>query len=1048
MSNNHTSSSESTKKKRRRSRRRMVTLIASGLLMLGLMGGVLAGGILAGYVAALVKDEPVRSKEELAEKIFTNYLTGFAYYNDGSLIGQLRASEGDRRLVKKTEVSPYLINAIIATEDKNFFHHKGVVLQSTLRGAYQDFTNQPVVTGGSTLTQQLVKNTILSQEVSHSRKVREIFSAIRIERMFSKDQILEAYLNEIYLGKNINGSVVYGVQAAAKGIFGKDVKDLDLAESSYLAGMIQNPGMYTPFTAEGYQRGKERQKMVLDRMIENGYITQTQYDEAHAADLQARLAKPTQQAYRDVPFLMMEIEERAARALVDSELKAKGRDKETIGRNEYRQLIEEKRREILTRGYKVHTTIHKGIDKYMQEIAADPDNFGKNATYTIRRSNGKTEKIENALQEVGAMLIHNKTGAILGMIGGRDFKVEQTNHATAPRQPGSAMKPLLAYAPAFELGILQPGSPIDDSPLVLADGQKGSHMPMNWNNKFQGIVSVREALRQSWNIPAIKAYLQVGIPTALEYVKKMGVTTIVENDHYAATGVIGGLTYGLTVEEITNAYATFANHGSFVDAYLIDRIEDSQGRIVYRHEGQPVQVYSEETAYLITDTLRDVVNAGTGAHIRKHVPRKIDIAGKTGTTNNDNDLWFVGYTPEVSLGVWIGYDEPYRLPRRDQYVPMTVWSKIIKEIGEKYPEVSPPDATFKKPAGVISLTVDSKSGMLPSELSKEAGHLITDLFNRRFAPTKVDDAHKRARIVIYNNERYLAKEGTPDDFVTEGIFYRSPDPAPDGKRILEITEENRKSAAKPADWEHRLPEKEDPRTAVEGAPATPRNVTATHSGNQTAINWQAGGEADLLGYRVYRSDSYAGFVQIATVKDPAVLTYTDAGGNVNAGYYVTAVDIEGNESSPSAIASPGSSAGTWELPVGPDSGAEMPDIPDVMQPPGSAVPGENSGDNGTGSGADNGSDQPAAVPPSSPQSLKLTPASGGWKLEWKANRTSEQVIAYNIYFSPDPASGYLLLDTVTGTSYVHKIGDVAGTYYVTAVNNYGESPQSNSVKAN
>ncbi|USG67196.1 transglycosylase domain-containing protein [Brevibacillus ruminantium] len=1041
MSNNQTSSSESTKKKRRRGRRRLFTLIASGLLVLGLMGGFLAGGILAGYVAALVKDEPIRSKEELAEKIFTNYLTGFAYYNDGTLIGPLRAAEGDRRLVKKSEVSPYLINAIIATEDKNFLQHKGVVLQSTLRGAYQDFTNQPVVTGGSTLTQQLVKNTILSQEVSHSRKVREIFNAIRIERIFSKDQILEAYLNEIYLGKNINGSVVYGVQAAAKGIFGKDVKDLDLAEASYLAGMIQNPGMYAPFSSEGYQRGKDRQKMVLDRMQENGYINQTQYDEAFAADLQPRLAKPTQQAYREVPFLMMEIEERAARALVDTELKAKGREKETVGRNEYRQLIEEKRREILTRGYKVHTTVHQNIYKFMQEIAADPANFGKNATYTIRRSNGKTEKIENALEEVGAMLIQNKTGAILGMIGGRDFTVEQTNHATVPRQPGSAMKPLAAYAPAFELGILQPGSPIDDSPLVLADGRNGSHTPMNWNNKFQGIVSAREALRQSWNIPAIKTYLKVGIPTALEYVKKTGVTTLVDNDNYAATGVIGGLSYGLTVEEITNAYATFANHGSFVDAYLIDRIEDSQGKVVFRHEAQPVQVYSEETAYLITDTLRDVVNAGTGNHVRKYVPRKVDVAGKTGTTNSSNDLWFVGYTPEVSMGVWVGYDEPYPMPDKDKYVPMIVWGKVMKEIGEKYPEISAPDAAFKKPAGVISATVDSKSGMLPSELSKEAGHLITDIFNRRFVPTKVDDAHARARIVIYNNERYLAKDGTPDDFVTEGIFYRSPDPAPDGKQVLEVTEQNKKASVKPPDWEQRLPNKEDPRTSVEGTPSAPSNVKVSNSGNQTVISWQSGGEADLLGYRVYRTDPYAGFLQIATVKDPSVLTHTETGGSgANSGYYVTAVDIDGHESAPSPVASAGSSAGTWELPPYPDNSGGLPDpLPDPWVPIG-----EGSGGNTSGGGAE----QPSATPPTAPQSLKVSSASGGFKLEWKAGRSSDQVLAYNIYFSPDPASGYLLLDTVTATSYIHKVSDVAGTYYVTAVNNYGESPQSNSVKAN
>ncbi|WP_103109391.1 penicillin-binding protein 1A [Brevibacillus reuszeri] len=1043
MSNNHTSSSEPPKKKRRRSRGRTIWIIVQLLFLLGLMGAAAAGGIVTGYVASLVKDEPVRNKAELENKIFTNYLTGFAYYNDGTLIGQLRAEEGDRRLVKKADVSPYLINAIIATEDKNFYHHNGIAFQSTLRGAIQEFTNQPVVTGGSTITQQLVKNTILSAEVSHTRKVREIFSAMRIERMFSKDQILEAYMNEIYFGKNANGSNVYGVQAAAKGIFGKDVKELNLSEGSYLAGMIQNPGAYAPFGNESYSRGKERQKMVLDRMLENGYITQNQYDAAYKTDLKAQLAKPTQQAYREVPFLMMEIEERAARQLVDADLKEKGRDKSTIGRNEYRQLIEEKRRDLLRKGYKVHTTINKNVYDIMQAIAADPNNFGKNRSYTIRRSNGKTEKIENALEEVGAMLIHNKTGAILGMIGGRDFKVEQTNHATAPRQPGSAMKPLAAYAPAFELGILQPASPLDDSPVLLADGQNGSHLPKNWNNKWQGIMSAREALRMSWNIPAIKTYLKVGIPTALEYVKKMGITTLVDADNYAATGVIGGLTYGTTAEEITNAYATFANNGSFVDAYLIDRIEDSQGAVIYRHESQPVQVYSEQTSYLITDMMRSVVNAGTGTHIRKYVPRKVDVAGKTGTTNNSNDLWFVGYTPELSMGVWVGFDEPYPMPDADKYVPMVVWGKVMKEIIEKQPELSPPDATFKKPEGIVSATVDSKSGLLPSELSREAGHTITDIFNRRFVPTKVDDSHQKARLITYNGERYLAKEGTPDDFVSEGVFFRSPDPLPTKEQIQA---KNSKVAVQPPDWEQRLPDREDPRTEVAGAPSAPSGLTANNNGKQVVLSWQSAKEADLLGYRIYRADAQNGFVHVSTVKDPSVLTF-DAGAGGNFGYYVTSVDISGNESQPSAIASVGSGSHIWELPD-PNAGTENPDG-NVTTNPGTNNGQTNPPDTTTPPDGQesNGSNSSNAVPPSAPKSLSIKANGGSMKLQWKENKAADQVIAYNIYFSPDAASGYLLLDTVSATSYTHSTNGTNGTYYVTAVNSYGESSQSNSVSA-
>lgn len=1024
MTNNQSPASDASKPKRRRKNRRNAFVLLLKLAVLfGGMGIFLAGGILTGYVASLVRDEPVRSYDEIYQKIFSFDLTGFVYYKDNTLLAQLRTPDQDRRLVKRADVSPFLINAIIATEDKNFFNHHGVSLTSTLRGAYQDFTNQPVVTGGSTLTQQLVKLTILTPEVSHKRKAKEIFNALRIERMISKDQILEAYMNEIYFGKSANGSNIYGVQAAAKGIFDKDVKDLNLAESSYLAGMIQNPGNYNPFSKAGYERGKERQKMVLDRMMENGFISKTQYDDALGSDLKLALAKPSPRA--TVNHLMMEIEERAAKALVDNQLAQEGRDKSTVGKNEYRQLIEDQRREILRNGYKIYTTIDKDVQQIMNEVASDASNFGKNRSYTVRRSNGKTERIENALEEVGSMLIQNKTGAILGMIGGRDFNVEQTNHATAPRQPGSSMKPLAAYAPAFELGILQPGSPIDDSPLLLADGTQGSHLPLNWDNKYHGIISAREALRQSWNVPAIKTYLKVGIPTALEYVKKMGITTLVDSDNYAATGAIGGLSYGLTAEEITNAYATFANHGSFIDAYMIERIEDNTGKVIFQHVIQPVPVFSEQTAYLMTDMMRTVVNAGTGTHIRKYVPRSIDVAGKTGTTNNSNDLVFVGYTPELSMGVWVGFDEPYPMPDSEKYRPMIVWGKVMQQVIEKRPDLSPPDATFVKPQGIISMTVDSKSGLLPSELSRETKHLITDLFNRQFIPTKTDDSHQRARVVVVGNDRYLAKPSTPTDFVSEGIFFKSPEPLVlSSEQIKSI---NSKAGTRPPDWDQRLPEKEDPRTDQPGVPVAPTNIKVTRTGSQTVLSWKSGGEPDLLGYRIYRTNADHGYIHLATVKDPLTLTYTDQSPAESA-YYITAVDVAGQESAPSAVVS-AAGVSSWQLPeqIPSDPNDDLTSPPDTQwqDPEDASAPDQ----------------QPVSAVPSAVRNLRLEKVPNGIRLRWKKNPADEQVIGYNVYYTPDPVNGFVLLETVADNSYMHQVLDPNGWYYVTAVNGYGESPK-------
>lgn len=1030
-------------KKKQHSFWRMLSIVIQVMIVIGLMGVTFAGAAAAGYVAYLVKDDPVRSYETIYNQIFNDYsLTGFAYFNDQSSIGQLRAEE-DRRLVHKDEVSSDLINAVIATEDRYFEEHHGVVPKSVIRAALQDVSNSDLQTGGSTLTQQLIKNTILSSEVTHERKAREILLALRIERMFSKDQILEAYLNEIYFGKNANGSNIYGIKAAAKGIFDKTPLELNLAEAAYLAGIPQSPYTYSPFTSEGYKRGKERQAYVLGRMLDQGYINQTQFDEAINYDIKANLAKPATRAYSKYPFLMMEIEERAAKVLADQHLAESGKIKEDIGKEEYRELLEEMRKEILSKGYHIYTTIDPKIHQIMNEIASDPKNFGSNRNYTVRY-NGQEKKVENALEEVGGVMIDNDTGAILGMIGGRDFNVEQTNHATVPRQPGSAMKPLAAYGPAFEEGKLQPASIIDDVPIVLPDGTQGRHIPANWDNKFHGLITAREALKWSYNIPAIQTYLDVKIPNALDYVKKMGVTTLVDSDNHAATGVIGGLTYGLTVEEITNAYATFANYGSFVDAYLIERIENNDKQVIYQHESQPVPVFSEQTAYLMTDMMRTVVSGGTGTSIRNFVGRSRDVAGKTGTTNKQYDLWFIGYTPSITMGVWTGYDEPYSLPNSSSRRPMEVWGKVMSKVFEAYPDLSPKDAKFKQPNGIVNRSVCNKSGKLPSELCKEAGWVISDIFNKKYVPTEVDDSLQKARIIEWNDKLYLANSLTPADMVKEGVFVKRPKP-------LEIPENTDKSADyyKPLDWELTMPEEEDPRKDDGNIPASPTGFKVSGDGKYT-FTWNPNADSDVVGYRLYRSTNGGNFIKLAAINATADKIFVEEGATSGSyfGYFVTAVDVVGNESPRSEILlinRTNNSDGIlpWEDPF--DFGNELPpnnpnDSGSSGTPPsGGETPPNNSGQNGNG-------ESPVTQPPSAPSDTKVNnTGSGSLLIEWKRNSSNEQVKSYNIYFSADPVQGFQLIGSTASTSFTTKpIGD-KGWYRVTAVNKIGESVPSQTV---
>ena len=300
----------------------------------------------------------------------------------------------------------------------------------------------------------------------------------------------------------------------------------------------------------------------------------------------------------------------------------------------------------------------------MQEIARNPDNFGRNRSY--QAADGR--HIEDAPEQLGAVLIENQTGAILGMIEGRGFEYSQVNFATSPRQPGSAMKPLAAYAPALEMGKVMPATILDDSPVVFEQPGQPAHVPVNHDNRYHGLMTARRALDMSYNIPALKVFNDiVGIREGLEFAERLGIQSITERDKQGArTGVIGGLERGVSVEEMTNAFATFANGGNFVDSYLIESIKDHNGQPIYTHTPVSVPVMNPRAAWLMTDMLKTVVTDGTGrSQISEQAGPKRELAGKTGTTNRNVDLWFIGYTPKISLGLWAGYEiEPPHVQRQ------------------------------------------------------------------------------------------------------------------------------------------------------------------------------------------------------------------------------------------------------------------------------------------------------------------------------------------------------------------------------------------------
>lgn len=648
-------------------------------------------GVGAGIVSAMVKDEKIRSKEDFQRDLNSLSQTSYAYFLNKDKngkhvpIGPLRMEGNDRRPIKSIhDVSPYLIDAFISIEDHEFYDHNGIVPRSLLRAAYQQAVNADVTTGGSTITQQLVKNVILKDfDKKLERKAKEIILAIRLDSMYEKDQILVYYMNSVLFGNGANGRRLYGVQAAAKGIFNVDAKNLNLAQSAYIAGMVQRPNDMNPFSdnGKGLERGLKRMKLVLSKMLENKKITKEQYDEALKFDIKKSLAKPEDftNSYEKYPFIMHALEEEAAEALME---KDNLNIEELSRQGKYKATLEEYKKKAMTGGYHFYTT----IDQKMYEAI--------NAAATKKLSfHNRTYRGKKGQEQLGAVIIDNQTGAVLAFVSGtKNFDANQRDHALdALNQPGSAIKPLLVYGPAIEERVISPETMILDEKIPKADG---SGYYKNADNKYKGPVSATEALKFSRNIPAIKVFNHMGHQTGFAYLKKLGIPPDPNDTESAA---IGGSYKGYTVEKMAAAFATLANEGNYNKPYIISKIVDSDGQVIWEHKVKPTRVFSPQTAYQTTKMLRQVVNGGTGTHVGARIDG-FDLAGKTGTTSEDRDKWFIGYTPQITLAVWGGYDYNHPMTHNQKFA-MQAWVNIFKAAAEVSPEYFDKKLRFKNPGG-------------------------------------------------------------------------------------------------------------------------------------------------------------------------------------------------------------------------------------------------------------------------------------------------------------------------------------------------------------
>ena len=699
----------------------LTSMTQAVLLSIGLLIS-LGAGLAIGYVGGLVKDQPVLTQKEMKEQINNISKNSEVYFGSGEKLGTIN-SELIRKTVSYENIGDNVKNAIIASEDSNFYSNSGIDIWAVLRATHSEATGART-TGGSTITQQLVKNQLLDNSRSYERKAKEILLALRVDSHFSKNEILENYLNVAPFGKNSLGQNISGIETAAQGVFGVHSKDLNVAQAAYLIGFVQSPYKYTPFDAAGnvrpdeeLQAGLDRQKYVLERMVANDFITKEQMEEAKQFDIKGAFTKQTYSEYTDYPYIRDEVTSSVAEILAEQTAARNNRQEDFKTNSDYRnELIEKSRIKFITGGYKVKTTLDKKLYDTLQETKKQ---FASYPTYSY---GGVVYPLE-----IGASVIENNSGKILAFIGGMDYNKQQLNHATRTRRsPGSTIKPLLVYGPAIDKGYITPNSTLLDKRFNY-----NGWRPENYDMSQHGYLPAREALARSLNLPTVRLYSAFYKEDPVtNYLEKMGVEGLTESDKTNLATAIGGMTYGLSVTENTSAFSTFANKGEHKKAHIIEEIENNNGELIYKADFSPVKVFEESTSYLIVDMLGDVINKSYG--LSHDMPSKLkfnskNLFVKTGTSEYYKDLWVVGGSTKITVGLWNGYDSPAKVPSYD-YAQRS-WIAVMNAIYALDKNLISPDTAFSRPKSVVDSSINgynnAKGGtkdIIPNgfkELSKE-----------------------------------------------------------------------------------------------------------------------------------------------------------------------------------------------------------------------------------------------------------------------------------------------------------------------------------------
>ncbi|HEL2384216.1 TPA: penicillin-binding protein [Streptococcus suis] len=628
---------------------RTVKLLLNSVAVLIMLFGVFGVGIGVGFVVSLFDNVQVPTTEELLSKVSEVSRVSKVVYSDGSLVSEVN-SDLLRIPVESSQVSDYLKQAVIATEDETFESHNGVVPKAVLRAALGS-VGLGSSSGGSTLTQQLIKQQLVGDAPTFTRKANEIVSALALERNMTKEEILTIYLNVSPFGRNNQGRNIAGAEAAAQGIFGKPASELTVPQAAFIAGLPQSPIVYSPYASDGTRKadedmvyGIERYQDVLFNMYRASFLTKEEYETYKAYDIKQDFIAPAPVTADTKDYLYYEVMEEAQQVMFDYLVKRDKVSENDLKNDETKASYQELAKQELSQGgYTIQSTVNKAIYDTMQAVVAN---------------NGAVLDSGNEYVETGSVLIENATGAILGFIGGRNYATNQNNHAfDTLRSSASTIKPLLAYGIAIDQGLMGSASILSDYPTNFSSGQP----IMYGSGRGTGMMNLQTAIDRSVNIPAFWTYkmLQSSGVDVKAYMDKMNYNI----DMYDIESLPLGGGVEISVLTNTNAYQTLANGGVYNKHYIVESITANDGTIVYKHEAAPVQVYSRATASIMNQLLRQVVNSGTTTTFKSRLnalnpqAANSDFVGKTGTSNEVNDVWLMLSTPKVTLGTWAGNDD-------------------------------------------------------------------------------------------------------------------------------------------------------------------------------------------------------------------------------------------------------------------------------------------------------------------------------------------------------------------------------------------------------